>query len=247
MSTNHEYDNDWISLCELRDSLRAEIDRLAHFFQMAVASSLLGSERADDCQFLEIEQSFCYNFFGVSHSATTRSKVHCSRVHREQMPHQLFSPEGGGEALGGNNTPPSCTQTRLAAPLHQTAFAVQVTVTRLGTLSDWLGQGEASSRNQAFRLPSDPSACPPRPERIVTSGLVIQPSKPESSRNLKGSNHKDSVYGFWRHMPTTLEDNSTVPGARRSTLAWPRNVRVDSFFELSLCSLSPPACSVHKP
>ena len=89
--------------------------RLAHFFQMAVASSLLGSGRADDCQFLEIEQSFYYNFFGVSHSATTRSKVHCSRVHREQMPHQLFSPEGGGEALGVP-VPDSSSLTRSGDP-----------------------------------------------------------------------------------------------------------------------------------
>ena len=86
MSTNHEYDNDWISLCELRHTLRAEIDRLAHFFQMTVASSLLGSERADDCQILEIEQSFCYNFFGVPHSATTTSSRHIIAPKNDMIP-----------------------------------------------------------------------------------------------------------------------------------------------------------------
>ena len=60
MSTKYEYDNGPISLCELRVDFSGEMTRLAHFFQMAVASSLLGSERADDCHILETDQSFYY-------------------------------------------------------------------------------------------------------------------------------------------------------------------------------------------
>ena len=42
---------------------------------MTVASSLLRSERADDCQFLEIEQSFCYIFL-VCHILLQRHQKH---------------------------------------------------------------------------------------------------------------------------------------------------------------------------
>jgi hypothetical protein len=125
--------------------------RLAHFFQMTVSSSLLGSERADDCQFLETDQSFCYIFFWCV--TFCYNDQNCNdRVSIVNKPHQLLSPYGGGEHSEPGGTP-SPTQTHVGAPLHQTAFAIQVAVIRLGTLSDWLGQGEGSSRNQAFRLP----------------------------------------------------------------------------------------------
>ena len=184
---------------------------------MTVSSSLLGSERADDCQFLEIDQSFCYIFFGVSHSATKIkiAMITCplstSRINssRRTVGVSTRSRDRGGI--------PSPTQTHVGAPLHQTAFAIQVAVTRLGTLSDWLGQGEGSSRNQAFRLPPNHSTCPPGLDRFVTSEFVIQSSNPESSRDLKRS-ITIRLDGFWWHMPQSLAKTPPRhPGRRGST------------------------------
>ena len=93
---------------------------------------------------------------------------------------------------------------------HQTAFAIQVAVIRLGTLSDWLGQGEGSSRNQAFRLPPNHSTCPPGPDRFVTSGFVIQSSNPESSRDLNHSIRCEPQR--WVLVAQCGEDTSTAPG-----------------------------------
>ena len=164
--------------------------------------------------------TFCYNGQNCN-----------DRVSIVNKPHQLFSPYGGGEHSEPGGTP--SPQTHVGAPLHQTAFAVQVAVTRLGTLSDWLGQGEGSSRNQAFRLPPNHSTCPPGPDRFVTSGFVIQLSNPESSRDL---NHSTTIRTRWilvAHVPKVWQRHlhgTRAGGARRSTPRRARNVRVDSFF-----------------
>ena len=179
MSTNHEYDNGPITLCELRPHFSSEMARLVHFFQTAVTSSLLGSERADDCQFLEIEQRFYYIFFRVTHSATTRSKVQCSHVKCEKCRINSSHQKVGVRHSEATTDTPVTHKHAWLHPLHQTAFA-----SRLGTF--WLGwnrleQGEATLMKSSFPTFVKTFCLSIRQERITVTGPVIQPSKSESS------------------------------------------------------------------
>ena len=148
---------------------------------------------------------------------------------------------------GGNNTPQLHTNTP-GCTTPPNCVCSSSNGGLLGTLSDRLGQGEASSRKliKSFDFPQKPSDCPPRPERVVTSRPVIQPSKPESSRDL---NHRvgfepwTRCAGFGATWPQRLAKTSPrCPGLDEAPSPGPCNVRVYSF-----CSLSPPAYSVHKP
>ena len=69
----YECDNGGFCLSRLRRRNDLDFSCLAHFFEMTVKPKVLGVERADDSQMVEIARSLLQRTHNVAHSATTTS------------------------------------------------------------------------------------------------------------------------------------------------------------------------------